>query len=87
LNGNAASGSITSFTWLGTAPSSDIFGSPTISANKKELTMSDSNPLDGSHAGTYTYQLFIEVGGNPYSTTGTIVNPRAVTNNPSIKNN
>jgi hypothetical protein len=83
LTGNAASGSIVSFAWIGTAPPSTIFGPPTISGNGNQLSITDLNN-SASTTGSWTYQLTIRVGGTDYSTIATL--PTATTTNPWIKN-
>lgn len=84
LTGNAASGSIISFAWLDTPPPNTIFGTPAISGNGNQLTVTDLNN-SASTTGIWTYQLTINVGGSDYSTISNL--PTATTTNPSIKNN
>jgi hypothetical protein len=85
LNGNAASGSFVSlsdpqpgFAWI-SQPPAGVFGTPTLSNNGNQLSITDSNPGQAS-AGTWTYVLRVNVGGTVYSTktlsiTGTDTNP------------
>ncbi|SEJ05674.1 hypothetical protein [Frateuria terrea] len=84
LTGNAASGSIISFQWIATPPPEGIFGSPAISGNGNQLTLSDTNN-SASTAGTWTYQLTVEVDGNDYSTVADL--PTGTSTTPTIKNN
>src|SRR4051812_4692003 len=73
LNGNAANGSFVSlsdpnpgFAWV-TAPPAGVFGTPTLSNNGNQLSITDNNPGPSS-AGTWTYVLRVNVGGTVYST-------------------
>jgi hypothetical protein len=84
LTGNAASGSIIFFAWLGTPPPASIFGSPTITNGGNQLSLADTNP-NASTAGTWAYQLTIRVGGNDYSSVGFL--PTGTATTPTIKNN
>lgn len=85
LQGDAATGSFVCFQWISNPPpNATIFGSFTVGQNGKQATMSDLNDSD-STAGTWIYQLTIDVGGNNYSTIAAL-GPRAVNTNPSIKN-
>lgn len=92
LSGNAATGSFgavndpthPAFAWIGTAPPSGIFGTPTLSANGNTLTMTDLNNSTSTQ-GTWIYKLWIQVGGTYYSSLATSI--RANNTDPTIKNN
>ena len=90
LTGNAASGSFVAlsdphpgFAWVGAAPSAGIFGSPALSANGNQLTISDLNN-SVSTAGSWTYILRATIGGTIYSTIAASL--AGTTTNPTIKN-
>lgn len=90
LTGNAAAGSFVAltdpnpgFAWVGAAPPSGIFGSPTLSANGNQLTLGDLNNSVGT-TGTWTYILRINVDGVVYQSKTTSLT--ATTTNPTIKN-
>lgn len=90
LTGNAASGSFVAlndpapgFAWVGAAPPAGIFGSPALSANGNQLTISDLNN-SASTAGSWTYILRTTIGGTIYSTIATSLG--GTTTNPWIKN-
>jgi hypothetical protein len=93
LTGNAASGSFNAmsagtpgFVWVTQpAPSSSIFGTPTVTANGNQITMTDLNN-SSSTAGTWIYKLTATVNGQQYSTTSSLTRPTATTNNPTIVN-
>jgi hypothetical protein len=89
LTGNAASGSFVAltdpapgFAWV-SAPPDGIFGTPTLSPNGNQLTISDLNS-SANTAGSWTYRLRINVGGTVYSTS--TVSLAATTTNPIIIN-
>ena len=91
LNGNAASGSFNAqnaakpgFAWVEPAPPAGIFGSPTLSSNGNEITMSDLNN-SASTAGDWVYQLSATIGGVVYQSNKTSLTE--TNTNPSIKNN
>jgi hypothetical protein len=91
LNGNAASGSFNAqnaakpgFAWVDPAPPAGIFGSPTLSSNGNEITMSDLNN-SASTAGDWVYQLGATIGGVVYQSNKTSLTE--TNTNPSIKNN
>lgn len=91
LNGNAASGSFNAqnaakpgFAWVDPAPPAGIFGSPTLSSNGNEITMSDLNN-SASTAGDWVYQLSATIGGVVYQSNKTSLTE--TNTNPSIKNN
>ena len=91
LNGNAASGSFNAqnaakpgFAWVDPAPPAGIFGSPTLSSNGNEITMSDLNN-SASTAGDWVYQLSATIGGVIYQSNKTSLTQ--TNTNPSIKNN
>ncbi len=91
LEGDAASGSFCAlngtppgFAWLPTAPSSTIFGSPSLSNNGNTMTISDLNNSTSTQ-GAWKYKICASVGGTTYCTTATT--PMATSNNPTIKNN
>ena len=67
LTGNAASGAIVSFAWVDTLPPDGIFGSPAISSNGNQMTLTDTHDSARS-AGIWSYELTINVGGTDYST-------------------
>ncbi len=90
LTGNAASGSFVAltdpdpgFAWAGTAPPSGVFGSPTLSANGNQLTISDLNNNSGT-AGSWSYILRVSVDGVVYQSKTTSL--AATTSNPTIVN-
>ncbi|QNK02271.1 hypothetical protein [Dyella telluris] len=83
LNGNAATGNIIDFQWLGTGPGAGIFGQPQYSSNNHNMTLTDLNN-SAATTGDWIYMLAIEVNNTRYTTTASIV---GTTNNPSIKNN
>ena len=90
LTGNAATGSFVAmsdpnpgFGWIGTAPPFGVFGTPTVSTNGNELTISDTNNSP-STTGNFTYVLRANVGGTVYSTISTL--PIETTTNPVIVN-
>ena len=90
LTGNAASGSFVAltdpnpgFAWVGMAPPSGVFASPTLGANGNQLTISDLNN-SSSTTGTWSYILRVNVGGVVYqSKTASLA---ATTTNPTIVN-
>ena len=89
LTGNAASGAFVSltdpapgFAWV-SAPPDGIFGTPTLSQNGNQLTMSDLNS-SANTSGSWTYRLRINVGGTVYSTN--TVSLALTTTNPIIIN-
>lgn len=91
LNGNAAAGSFNAqnaakpgFAWVDPAPPAGIFGSPTLSSNGNEITMSDLNN-SASTAGDWVYQLSATIGGVVYQSNKTSLTE--TNTNPSIKNN
>ncbi|MGB5939718.1 MAG: hypothetical protein WBG81_09825 [Rhodanobacter sp.] len=91
LNGNAASGSFNAqnaakpgFAWVDPPPPAGIFGSPTLSSNGNEITMSDLNN-SASTAGDWVYQLSATIGGVVYQSNKTSLTE--TNTNPSIKNN
>lgn len=85
LTGNAASGSFVpmsdpnpGFAWL-SAPPAGVFGTPSLSNNGNQLTVTDTNNSANS-TGTWTYVLRVNVGGTVYSSgsisiTGTDTTP------------
>ena len=93
LTGSAAQGSFNAindpptendgFYWIDTPPSG-IFGTPELSANGNQITMTDDNNSANSAGGPWRYKLNATIGGEQYSTTATIT---ATTNDPGIKNN
>lgn len=90
LSGNAASGSFNAqdaaepgFAWVDPAPPAGIFGSPTLSSNGNEITMSDLNN-SASTTGTWIYQLSATIGGTVYQSKKTSITGQ--TTNPTIKN-
>ena len=90
LTGNAASGSFVAltdpdpgFAWVGMAPPSGVFGSPTLGANGNQLTISDLNN-SSSTSGSWTYILRVSVGGVVYQSKTTSL--AATTSNPTIVN-
>ncbi len=90
LSGNAASGSVYAqdaaepgFAWVDPAPPAGIFGSPTLSSNGNEITMSDLNN-SASTTGTWIYQLSATIGGTVYQSKKTSITGQ--TTNPTIKN-
>ena len=89
LTGNAATGSFVSmsdpnpgFSWV-SAPPSGIFGTPTLSNNGNQLTMTDLNN-SASTVGTWTYILRVNVGGTVYTSLTTSI--MATNTNPTIVN-
>ena len=93
LDGNAASGSFNAmtdphpgFAWVGTAPNAGIFGTPTVVAGGKQITLSDLNDST-STTGTWIYRLYATIGGQQYSTLATVRRRPATTTDPCIKNN
>ena len=91
LTGNAASGSFVpltdsapGFAWVGTPPPSGIFGSPTLSPNGNQVTITDLNN-SANTMGTYYYILRATIGGTVYSTIAASI--AATTTSPWIKNN
>ncbi|WP_445144552.1 hypothetical protein [Dyella sp. Tek66A03] len=90
LSGSAASGSFDSqianqpgFAWIQTPPAG-IFGSPTLSNNANEITMSDLNNSP-STGGEWIYQLSATINNVVYQSNATSIT--GTTTNPSIKNN
>lgn len=92
LTGSAAQGSFNAidltnedsgFYWIDTPPAG-IFGTPVLSANGNQITMTDDNCSASSAGGPWRYKLNATIGGDQYSTTATIT---ATTNDPAIKNN
>ena len=90
LTGNAAQGSFNAmnaanpgFSWVGTPPPANIFGTPTLGANGNQITLTDGNA--GASTGTWYYKLWATIGGVQYSTK--VLSTRATTDNPAIKNN
>lgn len=95
LTGNAAAGTFNDigaanpgFAWKQTTPTG-VFGTPTLTHNNAHIEMSDDNadPNGINSSGTWVYQLYATVGGNPYSTISTLSSPVATDTNPTIKNN
>lgn len=91
LAGNAATGSFVAmddpnpgFAWIGTQPPAGVFGTPSISPNGNQLSISDNNTSPAS-AGEWTYVMRVNVGGTVYSTIATL--PQGTNTDPSIKNN
>lgn len=94
LTGNAASGSFNAmnvsnpgFAWK-QQPPSGVFGTPALANNGNRIQMSDNNtdPNGVNSTGTWIYQLWATIGGNPYSTISTL-SPTATITDPTIKNN
>ena len=91
LGGNAAAGSFVAltdpknagFSWVGTVPSSNIFGLPKLNANGNQLTISDLNN-SASTVGIWTYRLCVNVGGTVYTTITASIGGR--TTNPTVRN-
>jgi hypothetical protein len=84
LEGNAATGNIISFAWLSSPPPpGGTFGAFSIGGNGNQATMSDLNN-SASTAGTWIYQLTIEVDDQEYSTIAAL--PIGTNTNPNIKN-
>lgn len=90
LTGNAASGNFVAmsdpnpgFAWVGVLPPAGVFGTPTVSNNGNQLTLSDLNN-SASTAGTYIYMLRVNVGGTVYCSESTELT--AVTKDPTIIN-
>ncbi|AIF45969.1 hypothetical protein [Dyella japonica] len=83
LDGNAATGDIIDFNWVGTQPKADIFGQPKYNNNDHNMTLTDLNN-SAATTGDWIYKLTIEVDNNQYSTNASIT---GTTDNPTIKNN
>jgi hypothetical protein len=90
LSGDAATGSFNAqsttepgFAWVDPVPPAGIFGSPTLSPNGNEITMTDLNN-SASTAGDWIYQLSATIGGVVYQSDKTSITGQ--TTNPSIKN-
>lgn len=86
LNGNAATGNFASFAWVGTQPPSGIFGSPLISSNGKEMTLSDLNNASGT-TGEWIYQIGVQLVANGTIYYSGYIPITGTATNPSIKNN
>ncbi|RCS30478.1 hypothetical protein DEO45_06530 [Rhodanobacter denitrificans] len=81
---NTQSDSKPGFAWVGTTtPPAGIFGTPTLSANGNQMTMTDLNN-SASTQGTWYYQLSATIGGVVYQSNWTPLT--ATTTNPTIKN-
>ena len=96
LTGNAASGFFVpmddpslnpGFSWV-SEPPAGIFGTPTISSNGNQLTITDLNSgtlgNGTSTVGTWTYMLRVNVGGTVYKSLA--ISIRATNTNPTIVN-
>lgn len=92
LTGSAAQGSFNAmtaanpgFSWIDTPPSG-VFGSPTLSANGNQISMTDNYNNSNGSGGPWRYKLWATIAGVQYSTTAS-VSTKATTDNPAIKNN
>lgn len=90
LTGNAASGSFVAlddpspgFAWVSPAPPTGIFGTPDLSGNGNQLTITVLNN-SASTVGTWIYVIRVKVGGTVYSTTSSLLT--GTTTNPTIIN-
>jgi hypothetical protein len=88
LHGNAESERIVAFEWLVGPSRSDIFTPPAYDPAGSYMIIRDTNDRQET-VGIFTYRLGVAAGSGPnnvYYTTATI-STRAVSNNPSIRNN
>lgn len=71
------------FSWFGTTPSAQTFGTPTIGANGNSLSISVTHP-DANSNGSWIYVLRVSLNNVVYTTTASL--PSGTTNNPTIIN-
>lgn len=83
LHGNAEGGTIAWVGWLNSNMPTDIFGTPTVIHQGKEMTVSDLND-DTASAGDWPYQLSVTLNGTTYYTPTD--GDCGTTSNPIIKN-